>query len=64
MAWTAPPAMRAPDKAIPHDVLIPLEAKGTLTAHDLYGKESKLEAGESGVTVRLTGAPQYITAGE
>jgi hypothetical protein len=64
VAWTAPPAMQSPDKATPHDVLIPLEAKGTLTAHDLYGKESKLEAEDSGVTVRLTGAPQYITAGE
>jgi len=64
VAWTAPPAMQAPDKITPHEVLIPVEAKGTHISHDLYGKESKLEAGDAGLPVVLTGAPRYITAGE
>ena len=61
VAWTAPAAMQGPDKIVPHPILIPAEGIESLFSHDLYGKESALEAGEAGITLHLTGSPQYIT---
>ncbi|MEM1059147.1 MAG: cellulase family glycosylhydrolase [Verrucomicrobiota bacterium] len=63
VAWTGPPRNQTADKAVPHDVEIPVEGAGTsVTVTDIYGRESKpvpVRAGK--VTVRLTGAPVYLT---
>jgi len=64
VAWTAPPAMQGPDKIVPHPITIPVEAAGPVVLHDLYGKESKVDAGADGIELALTGAPQYVTLKE
>ena len=61
VAWTAPPPKQSPDKAKAHAVKIPTNAKGPLTACELYGKTKELAVAGGKVSVTLTGSPQYVT---
>ncbi len=61
VAWTSPPSGESPDKIVAHDVTIPVQASGRLVRADIYGKQESVEVNQGNVTLRLTGAPQYIT---
>jgi hypothetical protein len=75
VAWTTPPpepspltpapkgAMQAsaPDKAVPHDIDIPVTATGSLPLVQLDGTASTVEVKTGNITLSLTGAPQYVT---
>jgi len=60
VAWTSPPPGESPDKAVPHEVAVKVEAGGRLEGVRLYGESASVEARGGTVTVRLTGAPQYL----
>ncbi len=61
VAWTAPPPTQSPDKAKSHEVTIPVQTTGSLTTVQLKGEKSDVEVKNGGVTLTITGAPQYIT---
>lgn len=62
VVWTAPPDMQNPDKTVEHEIQIAVEgASGKLAVTDLYGAPSEVEAQNGKITIKLTGAPQYIT---
>ncbi len=58
VAWTAPPHKESPDKAKSHNVTIS-GLSGAVKAVDLAGKDVSLTGNP--VTVKLTGAPCYIS---
>ncbi len=60
VAWTSPPPGESPDKAVPHEVSIKVEASGRVEGVQLYGEASTIEARGGVAAVRLTGAPQYL----
>ncbi len=61
VAWTSPPLKDSPDKAKNHDLAVPVQESGDLPVCDLMGKESTVKAADGKITLKLTGAPQYVT---
>ncbi len=60
VAWTSPPPMQTPDKAVPHAVTVPVQASGTLETVQIYGEKGTVPVNSSSIELNLTGAPQYI----
>jgi len=61
VAWTAPPVHRTPEEAVIHPVEIPMAARGTLSACDLYGKQFPVKVTDGKISLNLSGLPQYIS---
>ncbi|HBC88109.1 MAG TPA: hypothetical protein DCZ94_14255, partial [Lentisphaeria bacterium] len=61
VAWTSPPLKETPEKVKEHEVTVPVEASGSLSIMDLMGKESAVEAVNGKLSLKLSGAPQYVT---
>lgn len=61
VAWTTPGSKQNPDKTVEHDVTIPVQATGKLDRYDIYGMPESIAVRNGAITLRLTGAPQYIT---
>lgn len=61
VAWTSPAGDESPDKAVEHAVDLPVEATGSLGVCGIYGERSTVPVTNATVSVKLTGAPQYIT---
>jgi hypothetical protein len=59
-AWTSPPPDGSPDKAVPHEVAIKVDAPGRVERVQLYGETAPAEVKGGAVTLRLSGAPQYL----
>jgi len=59
-AWTSPPPGESPDKAVPHEAAVKVGIDGRVEGVQFTGETSTLEARNGAVTVRLTGAPQYL----
>jgi len=60
-AWTAPKRGETPDKAVAHDLAVPVEASGELAVIALDGTAGKAPVVDGKVTLKLTAAPQYVT---
>lgn len=61
VAWTAPPPGGTPDKAVAHDLAVPVAGAGPLAGVALHGEAASLPVVDGKVTLHLTGAPQYVT---
>ncbi len=75
VAWTTPPPEisaltppsshnphnSGPDKAVPHDIDLPVTASGSLNLVQIDGTASSVQVNNGSVTLSLTGAPQYLT---
>lgn len=61
VAWTAPPPMESPDKALPHVISVKVTGTGELTTSDIYGEPGTVAVKDGAIELNLTGAPQYIT---
>jgi hypothetical protein len=60
-AWAAAPPRESPDKTVDHAISIPVESAGPLALTQLLGEKGTVEAQGGSISVKLTGAPQYIT---
>lgn len=61
VAWTSPPPGQAADKAVTHDVTIPVVGgMGSLVTYGIYGDEGKAITEQGNINLTLTGAPQYV----
>ncbi|HCE44516.1 MAG TPA: hypothetical protein DET40_13295 [Lentisphaeria bacterium] len=60
VVWTSPPLKATPEKVKDHDVAIPVNAAGELKLVDLMGKESVVKVTDGKISVKLSGAPQYV----
>jgi hypothetical protein len=61
VVWTAPPSGEPVHNTRPHDADIPVGTSGTLETCGVFGEKGALEARAGTTSVRLTGAPLYIT---
>lgn len=59
--WASPPGEESPDKTVEHEVEIPVEATGELQVCGIYGEKSSVKSTDGKISIRLSGAPQYIT---
>jgi hypothetical protein len=60
VTWTAQPSGQTPDKVVPHSVDIPVGSAKPVQVITMYGEISAVPAEFGSITLKLTGAPQYI----
>lgn len=63
VAWTSYNVKKkeTPDKTKKHTIQVPVSVTGKLAHADIYGKESTIEVKDGKLSIKITGAPQYIT---
>ncbi len=59
--WTSPSGNVSPDLTLNHDAAVAVDATGTLPLSTLYGEAGTVAVKDGKVTLKLTGAPQYLT---
>lgn len=63
VAWTSPPPEQGPDKAVPHELRLAVDAAGAVRVVRLDGAVGEAQVRDGAIAVALSGAPQYIHAG-
>jgi hypothetical protein len=64
VAWSIPPERgQSQDKAVAHDLAIPVGSGGAVAVRDLFGKPVVAAVADGAVTVKLSASPQYIAIG-
>lgn len=58
VAWTAPPPMGSPDKALPHTISVHLSKAATMV--NIYGTKGRILSKGGNAELKLSGAPVYV----